>query len=234
MKFFQGLDRLSDSGSPIYAAMQQYAEEATLSDTAGSRLSVVKGLNDGQRHVVKRVRCIPCKTKEQQMALAYAVQESRLLMQMRHPNILRAQDFFTEGAHYCIVLEYCAGGDLKQQIDAAASARTCLAASSVLGWIEGIASAAKYFHVLGVLHRDLKPANILLTALAGRPADVRVGDFGAARQIRTGQGSIQAKPTGTRQYMVRQTLLEECEPFASRSVQTVVTGCVRACGRRQR
>lgn len=183
--------------------MQQYAEESSLAITAASSLSIVRGLNDGQLHVMKRVRCIPCKTKEEQMALAYAVQEARLLMLVRHPNIVCAKDFFTEGEHHCIVLEYCSAGDLKQQIDAAASARKGLEAKSVLGWIEGIASAAAHFHAQGVLHRDLKPANVFLMALDGRHGDVRVGDFGAARQLHTGQASIRSKLTGTQHYMVR-------------------------------
>ena len=100
--------------------MQQYEEHSRLASTASSTLSLVRGVDDGQLAVVKRVRCIPCKSKEEQMALAYAVQEARLLMHLRHPNIVRAKDFFTDGENHCIVLEYCAGGDLKQQIDKAA------------------------------------------------------------------------------------------------------------------
>jgi serine/threonine protein kinase len=136
------------------------------------------------------------------MALAYAVQEARLLMQLRHPNIVHAKDFFTEGEDHCIVLAYCGSGDLKQQIDAAANARRALEPTSILGWMAGIASAAKHFHREGVIHRDLKPANVFLTALDGRPGDVRVGDFGSARQLHTGEGSIRAKLTGTKHYMV--------------------------------
>jgi serine/threonine protein kinase len=163
---------------------------------------VVKGASDDQLYVIKRVRCIPCKTKEEQLALAYAVQESRLLMQLRHPNIVRVKDFFTEGEDHCIVLAYCAGGDLKQQIDAAANGRRGLEPASILGWMAGIASAAHYFHRDGVVHRDLKPANVFLTALDGRAGDVRVGDFGSARLLHSGQGSIRAKLTGSKHYMV--------------------------------
>ena len=136
------------------------------------------------------------------MALAYAVQEARLLMQLRHPNIVHAKDFFTEGEDHCIVLAYCGSGDLKQQIDAAANARRALEPTSILGWMAGVASAAKHFHREGVIHRDLKPANVFLMALGGRPGDVRVGDFGSARQLHSGEGSIRAKLTGTKHYMV--------------------------------
>jgi NIMA (never in mitosis gene a)-related kinase len=100
------------------------------------------------------------------------------------------------------VLAYCAGGDLKQQIDAAANGRRGLEPASILGWMAGIASAAQYFHRDGVIHRDLKPANIFLTALDGHAGDVRVGDFGSARLLHSGQGSIRAKLTGSKHYMV--------------------------------
>ena len=109
-----------------------------------------------------------------------------------------------------MVLEYCSGGDLKQQIDAAAYARRGLEPKSILGWMAGIASAALHFHQHGVIHRDLKPSNIFLTALDGRLDDVRVGDFGAARQMHRSQTSVRAKPTGTLQYMVSENNRNEC------------------------
>lgn len=183
--------------------MQQYEQQRTLACTATASLDVVRGATDGQLHVIKRVRFIPCRSKEEQMALAYAVQEARLLMHLRHPNIVRARDFFIEAESHCLVLEFCECGDLKQRIDAAAQERRSLDPGAVLGWIWGIANAAKHFHREGVVHRDLKPANIFLVAHGGRPEDVRVGDFGAARQIHAGQGAIRAKPTGTKNYMVR-------------------------------
>ena len=54
--------------------MQQYEEQARLTSTSASHLSVVKGVNDGEKYVIKRVRIIPCKSTQHQVTLAYAVQ----------------------------------------------------------------------------------------------------------------------------------------------------------------
>ena len=54
--------------------MQQYEEQARLTRTSASHLIVVKGVNDGEKYVIKRVRIIPCKSSQHQVTLAYAVQ----------------------------------------------------------------------------------------------------------------------------------------------------------------
>jgi serine/threonine protein kinase len=188
-------------------AMQQYEEQGLLSSAAQSTVVLARGAADGRLYAVKRVRCIPCASKEAQMALAYAVQEARLLMQVRHPNVVRAVDFFIEGRDHSLVLEYCRCGDLDQQIRAAAQrpAEGRIGPASILGWMAGIASAAEHIHAKAVIHRDLKPANVFLQALDGLPSDVRVGDLGAARQLHAGQDLICAKLTGTKAYMVGQS-----------------------------
>jgi serine/threonine protein kinase len=187
--------------------MQQYEEQGLLSSAAQSTVVLARGAADGRLYAVKRVRCIPCASKEAQMALAYAVQEARLLMQVRHPNVVRAVDFFIEGRDHSLVLEYCRCGDLDQQIRAAAQrpAEGRIGPASILGWMAGIASAAEHIHAKAVIHRDLKPANVFLQALDGLPSDVRVGDLGAARQLHAGQDLICAKLTGTKAYMVGQS-----------------------------
>jgi serine/threonine-protein kinase len=189
--------------------MQQYAEQATvLARTASSTVSLVRGTGDGQLYVVKRVRCIPCVSLEDQMALAYAVQEARLLVEARHPNIVRAVDFFIEGKHHALVLEYCHCGDLEQQIRAAAAqqpAAGSIRPAHILRWMVGLVSAVEHIHEQGVIHRDIKPANVFLRALDGLPTDIALGDLGAARRLHAGQDLITAKLTGTKCYTVRES-----------------------------
>lgn len=141
------------------------------------------------------------------MALAYAVQEARLLIEARHPNIVQAVDFFIEGKHHVLVLEYCQCGDLDQQIRTAVRqpATATFRPAHVLGWMAGLTSAAQHIHEHGVIHRDIKPANVFLKALNGRPADVTLGDLGAARRLHAGEDFINTKLTGTRSYMVRES-----------------------------
>ena len=196
--------------------MQGYTEDAVLAHGWHSRLIAVTGDGDGRQYALKQVRCVPARTREEQLALAYAVQEARLLvMALKHPNIVRAHDFFVQDGAHCLVLELCAGGDLQGRIDAAVpscSRRAVeLMPATTFGWIVGIANAAAYFHLHGVIHRDLKPANILLASQTGTAEDVRVCDFGSARILHRhrGQDDVTTKPTGTRHYMAPEVTRQE-------------------------
>ena len=70
--------------------MQQYEEQSSMVGGVAS-LSLARGARDGELYVIKRVRCFPCKTKEERMAMAYGVQEARLMMLLQHPNINNSQ-----------------------------------------------------------------------------------------------------------------------------------------------
>ncbi len=45
-----------------------------------------------------------------------------------------------------------------------------------------------YLHAQGIVHRDLKPENIFIDSRG----DVKIGDFGLAKQLSNGDGSVQA------------------------------------------
>lgn len=118
-----------------------------------------------------------------------------------HPNIVTIFDFGEEQGRPYFVCEYVPGGDLRQEIRAAAGA---LAIDRALEVAEGVAGALAHAHALDIVHRDVKPANIWLDALG----HAKLGDFGVAMtldeaRLTTTDGSMM----GTAAYMAPEQAL---------------------------
>ena len=108
--------------------------------------------------------------------------EARAIGKLRHPNIVTAYDFATNGDLAYLVSDFIDGGTLADQLG------TPLPLDYALTILTPIASALDYAHARGVVHRDIKPQNILLTH-DGTPA---LTDFGLAKIIGPGSGVTQA------------------------------------------
>ena len=101
--------------------------------------------------------------------------EARAVAALNHPNILRVYDWGEQDGEPYLVLEYLAGGSLRQIYDTGA---LLTPEQAVRIGIEACA-ALDYAHRRGIIHRDIKPANILFDA-DGR---LRIADFGLARAL---------------------------------------------------
>ena len=101
--------------------------------------------------------------------------EARAVAALNHPNILRVYDWGEEGNEPYLVLEYLAGGSLRQVFD---TGTLLTPEQAVRVGIEACAGL-DYAHRRGLIHRDIKPANILFDA-DGR---LRIADFGLARAL---------------------------------------------------
>src|SRR5262249_19585020 len=72
-------------------------------------------------------------------------------------------------------------------------------------WLAQAAEALEFAHANGIVHRDVKPANLLLDARA----DVRLGDFGVARDPLATQLTLPGHVVGTPGYLAPEVALGE-------------------------
>ncbi len=101
-------------------------------------------------------------------------QEAKLLLSMRHPNIVPSLNYFEANGTAYLVMEYQDGQTLSQ-ITAGA---TTLEESEVREFLDPLLDGVEYVHKAGLLHRDIKPDNIFIRK-DGTPVLI---DFGSARQ----------------------------------------------------
>ena len=96
--------------------------------------------------------------------------EVAALTRLRHPNIVRCLGAAAAPPTYCLVLEYCDGGDVRQALNRPTPRNFFWSVA------EGVATGMAYLHRKGILHLDLKCANLLLDS----GGVVRITDFGLA------------------------------------------------------
>ncbi|MBN1642856.1 MAG: serine/threonine protein kinase [Anaerolineae bacterium] len=105
--------------------------------------------------------------------------EASVLARLDHPNLPKVSDYFAEDQRDYLVMDFVAGSDLKQLMDAARQNGRFLPEAQVLDWARQILDAIEYLHTQHppVLHRDIKPANIKLSP----SGTIKLVDFGLVK-----------------------------------------------------
>lgn len=119
------------------------------------------------------------------------------------------------GSQFFVVVDLCPGGDLKEFMekqpgrkfdeDTARGFMCQLGRFAKCALNNSAASGLKYLHENGIIHRDLKPHNSMLMNVVGTDgvvllseksfsADVKIADFGFAREVRAQMQSILGSP----------------------------------------
>lgn len=109
------------------------------------------------------------------------VDEARLAVRLRHPNIVRTFRCYKAGADYLMVQELVSGRTLQYMQEAFAQAGALMPPSASTYIAICVLRALDYVHRAkvdggGIVHRDVNPSNVLLS-VAG---DVKLTDFGVA------------------------------------------------------
>nr|XP_060624021.1 mitogen-activated protein kinase kinase kinase 13 [Anolis sagrei ordinatus]XP_060624022.1 mitogen-activated protein kinase kinase kinase 13 [Anolis sagrei ordinatus]XP_060624023.1 mitogen-activated protein kinase kinase kinase 13 [Anolis sagrei ordinatus]XP_060624024.1 mitogen-activated protein kinase kinase kinase 13 [Anolis sagrei ordinatus]XP_060624025.1 mitogen-activated protein kinase kinase kinase 13 [Anolis sagrei ordinatus]XP_060624026.1 mitogen-activated protein kinase kinase kinas len=97
------------------------------------------------------------------------------LRKLKHPNIIAFKGVCTQAPCYCIIMEYCAQGQLYEVLRAGRKVTPRL----LVEWSTGIASGMNYLHLHKIIHRDLKSPNVLVT----HNDTVKISDFGTSKEL---------------------------------------------------
>ncbi|PPS01062.1 hypothetical protein GOBAR_AA19608 [Gossypium barbadense] len=118
--------------------------------------------------------------------------EVKLLVKLRHPNIVQFLGAVTDRKPLMLITEYLRGGDLHQHL----KEKGALHPSTAINFALDIARGMAYLHTEPnvIIHRDLKPRNVLLV---NSSADhLKVGDFGLSKLIKVQNSHDVYKMTG--------------------------------------
>ncbi|KAK1267065.1 Serine/threonine-protein kinase HT1 [Acorus gramineus] len=118
--------------------------------------------------------------------------EVKLLVKLRHPNIVQFLGAVTERKPLMLITEYLRGGDLHQYLKEKGSLSPLTAVNFALDIARGMAYLHNEPNV--IIHRDLKPRNVLL--VNSNADHLKVGDFGLSKLIRVQNSHDVYKMTG--------------------------------------
>ncbi|MFQ5734645.1 MAG: serine/threonine protein kinase [Planctomycetaceae bacterium] len=121
-------------------------------------------------------------------------QEAQLLASLQHPNIVTIFDIYRDRGW--LILE------LMQSNLAERMAGRQMDLRSLRTTIAHCLRALKYLHSRGIIHGDVKPGNMMIDARRR----VKLGDFGLARRVSDGDGSLLK---GTTKYMAPEVVSDE-------------------------
>ncbi len=157
---------------------ERYGLEGVLGEGGMGRVWKAYDRNLGKNVVIKTIL-----TPDE--ALRHALQsEARILINIRHPNVISVIDFFTVENELCYVMEYVAGPSWADEIEEPVNRALVrpMSAEQALTRVKGLLPAFHYLHSLNppIIYCDFKPANVKrMTLPNGETVEVLL-DFGTA------------------------------------------------------
>lgn len=178
--------QLDTSGDPLIGKlMGRYRVEARLGQ--GGMGSVYRVCDDVGTYAAK---VIYFETLDSQSVDRFR-REFKLLSQLHHSTFPRCFDYHEKDGMAFQVMELVKGQTLRQIMRPEG-----IAWETVRPWILAILDGLDCAHQQGIVHRDLKPENIMVDG-----AQVKVLDFGIARQAQVTAITMTGQAFGTPQYI---------------------------------
>lgn len=158
---------------------------------SGGMSSVFKAIDRESDRAVA-VKVLPPGLDEEQSFKARFEREAKILMRLRHPNIVPILDFGEVDGVYYIVMPLMEVGTLRERINSGP-----LKPEEGAHIVRQIAEALQHAHDMDLVHRDVKPSNILLD----EEGNAWLSDFGTARVLDATANLTGSSLIGTPQYM---------------------------------
>src|SRR5712692_4023326 len=147
----------------------------------GAVYKAVDTHSHGRIVAIKRINLHGLKPREVIEATDAFNREVSLLSDLKHPNLPRIHDHFTDPEHWYAVLDFIEGKTLEEHLQKVGT----LPLHEVLNIASQLCTVLDYLHTRQppIIFRDLKPANIMRTPLG----QLYLIDFGIARYFKPGQ-----------------------------------------------
>ncbi len=188
----------SHNALPIGYSLHDYSIQAILGESHFAITYFAQEKNLNKKVVIKEYFPSQLATREQNLqvqvnkcdefefGLKRFIQESRALMQLKHPNIVQVLNLFESHNTAYQVMVYEEGRSLAEaiKIDGAATE------AEIIKILPPLLSALKTIHHAGILHQNINPSNIYLRDKNNSPVLL---DFGAARYAFNRQSQFNLK-----------------------------------------
>eukprot|EP01061_Rhynchopus_euleeides_P037890 TRINITY_DN65200_c0_g1_i1.p1 TRINITY_DN65200_c0_g1~~TRINITY_DN65200_c0_g1_i1.p1 ORF type:complete len:676 (+),score=186.32 TRINITY_DN65200_c0_g1_i1:97-2028(+) len=152
--------------------MERFERIDKLGEGGQGKVYKVRKKDTGEIVVLKMINC------SDPTFATLAEREIEVMKACVHPHIIRFEESFRHtgksGSWVCLVMQYCAGGDLFTKFKNAVQDKRKFEEKQLVSWICQIASGLQYMHEKDLWHRDVKAANVLFD----EHGVVKLGDFG--------------------------------------------------------
>lgn len=159
--------------------VEGYSRVKKLGEGAFASVYLVRDDRTGEQLVLKTIACSDIGSANN------ALQEVKVLRRCSHRGIIGYRDFslasgYDENIIICLLMEFCDGGDLWEQVASARDNGWRLSPALYTGWMLQVIDALRYLHSWDILHRDIKLENILISG-PDHDSVAKLGDFGLAK-----------------------------------------------------
>jgi serine/threonine-protein kinase len=185
----------SDSNQPALEKGQFLGQRYQIKKRLGSGgMATVYLAHDNHLDAPVALKVPDRKLLEDSEFLDRFLRETRSLVSLRHPNVLKILDFGEHEGIPFAVMDYLSGGCVNdQRFRDKAGTFIPVLPGFFDKWLNRVADALDFIHRKGYVHRDIKPANILFD----EDGNAFLSDFGIIKVLEAANPDLQITETGT-------------------------------------
>ena len=149
---------MGNNGASITIRDKTYEVIKRLGQGGFGRVIQVKSKSDNKYYAIKEIIIKP----EMQDKLENIKKEADILSKFNCDNIVKYYDSYLDKDKFYILMEYCAGKNLKNFINIYFKNNELIEEDIIYNIIKQICIGIKEIHNKNIIHRDIKPENIFM------------------------------------------------------------------------